>query len=1123
VKSREEQIGQLRAAIDAQEALRPTLGDATVDLALKPLRDLLESLLAEEQDRQSDRGDLLAQLQSYIPKQLAEKIRASGQIEGERRQVTVMFADISGFTALSETLDAEDVATLMNECLKELVDVVYQHEGMVDKFIGDCIMSVFGAPVALEDDAERALRAALAMRQRVENFNERWIDKLKEPLALHIGINSGTVIAGNVGNDLRMSYTVMGDTVNVASRLESAAERGQIFVSQSTHRLAAGAFRFRALEPITVKGKRAPLAVFELLDAKIQRESARGLTDLPAAFVGRDWECKTLRKALAGAGAGQGAIILITGDAGVGKSRLLSEARSSAENFDWLEGRCFAATQSLAYGAFLDLLRRHIGIADEQQLPEQLAALRIYTTTNFPGEPDAYAALAQLLALPLEPGEAELLNELKGERFRTRLFLIVEQLLLSHASKRALVVVIEDIHWADHSSIELLSHVISLTERGRLAVIVTSRARTEPAPLWKELAPTLQNFGERLIDISLRPLSGESSRQLVEQLIGANRLPELLITELLDKSEGNPFFLEEVLRTFIERGVVVRQNGQWTARAADQRVEVPDTLQAVLLARIDRLPDSSKRIVQRAAVIGRIFLYRVLEKIAERAGSIDTEITFLEQSDLIHEHARLPEIEYIFKHALTQEIAYQTLLGPARKDLHRQVGQAMEALFHDRLQEFAGTLAYHYFSAEAWDKALDYSVRSGDAAFAVCAYAEARAHYNRALTCLSHLATTADHLRRKIDITVKLVGSSLQAEAPEKNLARLLEAEKFAEELQEPLQLARVQLWIGRAHYYAGKLREAIGYFQKVLSSVPTLEDPELAALPGAVIGRVLFMQGKFRESLHLLDRAIPMLQAARSPHEMLFAFIYRGGARTCLGNYAAGMSDLNGALEIARSSRDQNAEAMALTGLALIHLEAGEYEEGIASARKSLEVAEKSGDAMFRYSTNSFVAWGTFGLGRARDSLPFWAEAAEAAKPLGGQLLLGEWFAALEAESLVEAGEPASGLERARQTLDRSQRNGCLIGEALGERAIARGLIAMQQAADALVHAERSLEICHTIGAKFETVRGLLVQARALLGANKRADAEATLWKAITLSRECQLQTEEKIAQELLRETNAA
>jgi tetratricopeptide (TPR) repeat protein len=763
-------------------------------------------------------------------------------------------------------------------------------------------------------------------------------------------------------------------------------------------------------------------------------------------------------------------------------------------------------------------LRRHIGIGDEQSIAEQQIALRIYAATNFPGEADVYAVLAQLLALPVEQSEIELLKELKGEAFRTRLFLIIEQLLLSQASKRPVALVIEDLHWADQSSIELLSHIMPLIDRGRLVIIGISRSRKDPAGLWSKLAPVLETLQERIVDVSLRPLADDASRRLLGELVGTNSLPEDVVAEILDKSEGNPFFLEEVLRSLIEHNVIERNSESWVFNRPSKALEVPDTLQGVLLSRLDRLPENSKRIVQRAAVIGRIFLYRVLGKIAENEGTpLDGEVIALETADLVREYSRTPEVEYIFKHALTQEVAYQTLLGPARKALHKQVGDAVEALFQDRLQEFSGTLAYHYFAAETWAKALDYSKRCGTAAFDVCAYAEARGHYARALTCLSHLDESPEHLRHRIDIAIKLVGASLQAEAPEKNLARLVEAEKVAEQLREPLQLARVQLWIGRAHYYAGKLKEAIGYFQKVLGSVPTLEDPELAALPGAVIGRVLFMQGKFRESLQLLDRAIPLLELARSRHEMLFAFMYRGAARTCLGNYAAGMSDLNGALEIARSSRDQNAEAMSLTGLAMVHLEAGEFEEGILSARKALEVAEKSGDAMFRYSTNSFLAWGMFGLGKAAESLPYWAAATEAAKPLGGRLLLGEWFAAIEAESLVDAGNPVAALSRARQALELSQSAGSVIGEALAERALARALAVSMETEEALSHIQRSLEICTVIGAKFEIARGLLVQARALIAAGKQEEATTILWKAVALCRECQLEREEATAQELL------
>jgi class 3 adenylate cyclase/tetratricopeptide (TPR) repeat protein len=1122
---REEQIEQLRTAIAAQEAHRAMLGDATVELSLKPLRNLLDSLVAESAEavatakQSSHDQDLLAQLQSYLPKHLAEKIRASGQIEGERRQVTVVFADISGFTALSERLDAEEVASFANDCMKELTTAVYQYEGMVDKFIGDCVMAVFGAPIALEDDAERALRASLAMRERLEAFNRRWIAKLKEPLSLHIGINSGTVIAGNVGNDLRMSYTVMGDTVNVASRLESAATGGQIFVSQSTHRLTHGAFNFKALEPIRVKGKKDSLPIFELISAKIQPENVRGLEGLVAPLMGRAEELAKLQKCLDGLEAGEGCIAFVYGEAGVGKTRLLSDVRSAAAGkFTWLEGRCFAFSNTLSYGPFLDLLRRHVGIADEQGEEAAQTALRSYVDKMFPDEPDVYPVLAQLLVLQLSETDLETLKQIKGEAFRVRLFAIIEQLLLRLAKKKPVVILLEDLHWADDSSFDLLAHLLPLAAQGRIAILGISRSPNDPVGHWEKLRSALEEHQKRVTHISLEPLSTESSRSLVEQLLGGDYLPKKLSEEILDKSGGNPFFLEEVLRSLIERGVLTKNERGWEVSELGKTLHVPDTLQGVLLSRLDRLPEESKRTIQRAAVIGRVFFYRILAQMENREDLLDPQLSVLQDADLVRERSRDPEIEYIFKHALTQEVAYQTLLGPARKLLHQKVGEAMEEIFAERIDEFSGLLAYHYFCAESWEKALQHSVRSADGAFRVCAYPEARSHYRRALECLERFEKDPAHLQQYIDITIKLVGASLQAESPEKNLARLLEAESVAQSLDDPVRLGRIQLWIGRAHYYGGKLREAIGYFQKVLAVAPMLGDPELLALPGAVIGRVLFMQGQFKKSEQLLDQAIPLLEAANNRHEVLFAYMYRGSSRACLGYYSDGLSDLKGALDMAHRSQDQNAEAMAHTGLALIHLVSGKYVEGMESAQTALAVAEKSGDAMFRYSTNSFVAWGLAALGNAAESLEHWSAAREAAKPLGGRLLLGEWFAAIESETWLQSGNAEAALNKAEEALTMAKVAGSAIAEGVAERALGRALTVIpERVSEAVAHLSKSCLLLEKIGAKYDLARATLAQAKAELASSDRSAAAATLNKAVSLAHECQLAEEESAARALL------
>lgn len=1117
--SLEDQIARLRAAIDAQEALRPTLGSAVVDITVAALRTQLESLLAEQQAAAQPKmalssEALLAQLRSYIPQQLTDKIRASGQIEGERRQVTILFADISGFTALSERIDAEELASLVNDCLKELVQAVYLYEGMVDKFVGDCIMAVFGAPVALEDDAERALRAALAMKGNLQNFNRRWIEKLGQPLDVHIGVNTGLVIAGNVGSDLRMSYTVMGDTVNVAARLQDAAKAGQIFVSRNTYRLTRGVFTFQVLDPIKVKGKREPLMVYELLQAKVQPDKARGIEGLASPLVGRQSERQVLARCIEELRRNQGWIMRILGQAGIGKSRLLAEIRrGEGQDLAWLEGRCFAFSRSLSYGPFLDLLRRYNGIADEDGEAEARTSLRQRLEEVFPGEKEVYAILAQMLSMRLEPEEAAIVGAMSGEVFRARLFATWEEFLVRCARRKPVVVVFEDLHWADQSSIELVSHLFAVTARAPVAIVILGRPKQEAAGNWEKLDLALQTFRGQYHEIRLQPLADESSLALVKGLLDGSALPASLSRTILDKVEGNPFFVEEVLRSLIERGALVRGEAGWKVTELVEGIQVPDTLQGVLLSRLDRLPEETKRVIQKAAVIGRIFLYRVLDHMARGETEVETQIGLLKDAELVRERARHPEIEYIFQHALTQEVAYQTLLGPSRKVLHRKVGEAMEAVFAERIEELTGLLAYHYLRGEAWEKAFEYSTRAARATTQIFAYAEAREHYRQALESLKHLPEDEGHRRERVDLSVQLVNVSLQAESPERNMALLTEVESVAQSLGDPRSLARVQLWMGRIHYLAGRTREAIGYFQKVLAVAPGLGDSELMALPGAVIGRALFMQGHFAKSLQLLDQAVPLLEAAKNRHEAFFACIYRAGARTALGDYARGAAELAGVLKMAQASRNLNAETMAYTALALVQLIAGRYDEAIGNAQAALAVAEKSGDAMFRYSSNSFMAWALTERKEYSRAIGHWAEAHQAAQPLGGRLLLGEWLTAIESETLLESGDVGAARKKGEEALAVARAAGSVIAEALAERAIGRAC----GSDEAETHLSRSVSLLEGIGAKYELARTLLAQGRCGLASANRKRALEPLRRAAELAAECGMPREEEVARSLL------
>ena len=1121
--SLEEKIASIHCAIAAQEALRPALGDAVVDVTVNALQTQLEALREEQRGNGSPQAArslqaLLAQLQSYIPKQLADKMRLSGQIEGEQRQVTVLFADISGFTSLSERLDPEVVASLVNDCLKELVQAVYQHEGMVDKFVGDCIMAVFGAPVALEDDAERALRAALSMRENLQAINRRWAEKLGTPLDLHIGVNTGMVIAGNVGSDLRMSYTVLGDTVNVAARLQDAAKAGQIFVSQKTWQMTRGLFTFETKPPVQVKGKQDPLPVYELLHARIQPSKTRGLEGFSSPLVGRERECDRLIKRLGELKTGLGQIVMILGEAGIGKSRLMAEVRQQrAPEVTWVEGHCFAYSRSLSYGPFLDLLRRFVDIADEDGEAGTRANLRARLSELFPDDKEIYAIFAQLLSMRLEPEEAAIVGAMSGESFRKCLFTVMEKFLTQLAAPKPLVVVFEDLQWADRSSIELVGHLFSVTARAPVAIIALFRSKQESSDNWEMLAPALEGYRDRYTELSLQPLSDDSSRDLVDGLLSGTELPQKLCDAVIDRAEGNPFFVEEMLRSLIERGILVREGSTWNVTELLETLQVPDTLQGLLLSRIDRLPDQTKRVVQKAAVIGRVFLYRVLKHMAQEEEDLESQISLIEDAELVREQARLPEVEYVFKHALTQEVAYKTLLSTARKSLHQKVGQAMEAIFAERIEEFTGILAYHYFCGEGWEKALEYSTRAANRASQLYAYAESREHYRRAIESLKHLPDTEEYRRKRVDLTVDLVNVSLQSASPEQNLALLLAAEPIAESLGDRACWARVQLWIGRVHYLAGRLREASGYFQKVLAVAPEVKDPELLSLPGAFIGRMLFMQGDFARSQKLLSDVVPLLEATRNYNELLFAYAYRGAAKTALGDYTAGAVDITTALKMARASRNQNAEALAQTGFALIKLIAGKYTEGIVNAREALVVAEKSGDAMFRYSTNAFIAWGLTGVGDYAKAITHWAASHEAAKPLGGRLLLGDWLAAIESETYLGKGDLDTALEKGEKALQMSKASGSVIAEAVSERTLGRVCAARSSWEEGEEHLAKSASLLQSINARFDLARTSLAQAQVAIARQKKDEAMKFLQNTLELTASCGLPREQACAESLL------
>lgn len=549
---------------------------------------------------------------------------SSTLLAGERRQVTVMFADISGFTAMSEQLDPEEVRNTINGCFELLGAAINRYGGYIDKFIGDEIMALFGAPTAHENDPERALRAALDMMTALAEFNEAHAHRLPKPLALHFGINTGLVIAGGIGMPERQDYSVMGDTVNLAARLEDLSEAGEILVGANTYRLTAPLFEFETLRPVKLKGKAQPVPVYRLLRAKaVVGGQIRGIEGLYSPLVGRQGEFTQLQQALQTLPHGVGNTISITGDAGLGKSRLVSELRDMTTQqlpqVRWAKGHALSYAENASYLIARDLLRNLLNLPLTASPSDMRLHLREELKELLPRQANnLYPYLAYLLEIPLESDTAKILTYLEGQLLQQRIFEAMKSYLVAAAQQTPLVLVWDDLHWIDPSSLGLLQFLLPLVEQHALWHVLIYRPL--PQNRLGTLRPQIEQVVEQVnLKLTLDPISAAESQELVNNLLGPGCLPPHTHNLIIQKAEGNPFFIEEVIRALIDQGVVVpRADGQgWQTTSQVNDITIPDTLQGVIMARIDSLDPETKRILQIASVLGRSFSYPILAKIIQ--------------------------------------------------------------------------------------------------------------------------------------------------------------------------------------------------------------------------------------------------------------------------------------------------------------------------------------------------------------------------------------------------------------------------------------------------------------------------------------------------------------------------
>jgi len=574
---------------------------------------------------------LQVRLAAAAPAPLIEKMRTA-RLTGERKPVTALFVDVVGSTALAEQMDAEDWTALMNEAFDEMSKAVFKYEGTIAQLQGDAMVAFFGAPVAHEDDPDRAVSAALDMIAAIDEFARQLKASHGIDFRIRAGINSGPVVVGNVGTDLRYEYTALGDAMNVAARMQAAAEPGSVLITASTHRLVADAFETEDIGEIAVKGKTEPIHAYRVLASKAVPGRRRGLerAGLESPMVGRDSQLETLQSLYGVVQAGRSRVAFLVGEPGIGKSRLLAEfrrwvtdeARADAArgaSSTWLEGRCVSYGRNLPYHLLLDLVRFTLQIPFAGSETEARATLDRQLAAYLGDDAtDTAPFLAHLLALPLHPEEADRAL-LDPEAMQGRYIASIHRLLRALSSRGPVVLVCEDLHWADPASVALVSQLLPLAAQLPVFFIAALRADTDSAG-WRLVSAARELFGDALAEMRLQPLSEADSRDLVANLLEIESLPDGVRESILARAEGNPFFVEEVIRMLIERGVIERHADQWIATAEVASVEIPETLHGLLLARIDQLPDAAKRSLRVASVIGRQFPVRVLERVLGETG-----------------------------------------------------------------------------------------------------------------------------------------------------------------------------------------------------------------------------------------------------------------------------------------------------------------------------------------------------------------------------------------------------------------------------------------------------------------------------------------------------------------------
>ncbi|MBI2528976.1 MAG: AAA family ATPase [Candidatus Rokubacteria bacterium] len=965
----------------------------------------------------------------YTPQHLAERIlKDRTALQGERKQVTVLFADVSGFTSLAERLDPEEVHTLMNRAFELMLASVHRYEGTVNQFLGDGLMALFGAPVAHEDHARRAALAALGMQRALGAYREELKGRRGVDFRVRLGLNTGLVVVAAIGDNLRMDYTAVGDTTNVAARMQQMAEPGQVVLADTTRRLIEPYFHLTSLGTVVLKNRAEPVAAWALGEPRSVAES-RPLTPL----LGRREALGTLARAWSAARAGRGQVVSLVGEAGIGKSRLLLELRRQAGGAaTWLEGRCLSFGQSTAMLPIADCLRQGFAVSEADS--ESAIIEKVTRGLKALGEPPGELAPYLRYALSVDPGDPAIAAMDPVER-RARIFRAISQLTRRSSQRRPVVLVVEDLQWIDSASEDYLAELINGIAGEAILLVLTWR------PSYRPRFPE-HTYITRLV---LEPLEDADAHRLVRATLGIGDLPDELAAIIARKAEGNPFFLEEIGRALVESGAVHPEGGRLTLACPASAIVVPDRVQDLIAARIDRLGEEQKRTVQIASVIGREFALRLLRRVAEATDRVERALGDLKALEFVYEKMGAADLEYVFKHVLTQDVAYESILLARRRDLHARIGATIEELHADRVEEHVEELAHHFVRGEVWPKAARYARQAGDRAAALCTDARAVEFYEQALEALGRLPESPETGRLGVDVRLALRAPLWRAGQLDRLFEIFKEAEGLATRHGETDRLDVVYSFFTQYHWAKGEQREAIAYGRRGLETaerrgdlgllvtghyyigcahlavgqyplalehfsrvIERLEGPRaterfgLSGLPycgSCALGALcLLAMGDPERALALIERGERVVQAARHLYSEVPLMIARGRLLTERGRAGEALGVLEGAVAICRERKFAGQLMRALGAASSAYSLTGRHQEAIAAARECVELQEKAAALVERGDHVRHVAEAQLHAGEldlaeasAREAIAFAHRLAERSAEARALWILGE------------------------------------------------------------------------------------------------------------------------------------